>query len=54
MCNSVPEYLGVNGLDQERGQPTLHFFECIVQGAQKYCAVMLQGCNACFEMSVSL
>ena len=31
----MSEDLGVNGLDQEKDQPTLHFFDCIVQGEQK-------------------
>ena len=44
MCNSVPEDLGVNGLDQEKGQPILHFFECIVQGAQNCVGNIVLSC----------
>ena len=33
--SSVSEDVGANGLDQEKDQPTLPFFDCIVQGEQK-------------------
>ena len=38
----------MNGLDQEKDQPTIYVFDCIVQGEQKCDGNML----SCFEAAL--